>query len=110
MTLPPAEAIFLALADVHPDDRAAFLDERCAGNAALRREVEGLISSLDLPRDDFLDPERVPTLDMAAVDGPLQPGTTLGNFLVLQRSGRAAWALCTPRSRIGRGGRSRSRS
>ena len=87
MTLPPAEAIFLALADVHPDDRAAFLDERCAGNAALRREVEGLISSLDLPRDDFLDPERVPTLDMAAVDGPLQPGTTLGNFLVLHALG-----------------------
>ena len=87
MTLPPADAIFLALADIDPADRAAFLDERCGGNAALRRDVEALIASLDLPRDDFLDPERVPTLDMASVDGPLQPGTVLGSFLVLHALG-----------------------
>jgi eukaryotic-like serine/threonine-protein kinase len=87
MTLPPADAIFLALADVDPADRAAFLDARCAGDGALRREVEAMISSLDLPRDDFLDPDRVPTLDMASVDGPLQPGTVLGHFLVLHALG-----------------------
>jgi len=87
MTLPPADAIFLALSGIDPADRAAFLDERCGGDAALRREVEAMISSLDLPRDDFLDPDRVPTLDMASVDGPLQPGTVLGHFLVLHALG-----------------------
>ncbi len=60
MNLPDAEAIFLALADVDLADRAAFLDARCGGNAALRREVDVLVSSLDLPDDDFLDPERIP--------------------------------------------------
>ena len=87
MTLPAAEAIFLALSDVDPADRAAFLDARCGDDAGLRREVEMLVSALDLPDEDFLDPGRIPSLDMAAVDGPLQPGTTLGGFLVLHALG-----------------------
>ena len=87
MSLPDAEAIFLALANVDPADRAAFLDARCGGDAALRREVEVLVSSLDLPDEDFLDPERIPALDMTAVDGPLQPGSHLGTFLVLHALG-----------------------
>jgi tRNA A-37 threonylcarbamoyl transferase component Bud32 len=86
MTLSPAEAIFLAMANVEPRDRVAFLDERCAGDRALRREVESLVAALDAP-EEFLDPGRIPTLDMAAVDGPLQPGTDLGGFLVLHAIG-----------------------
>jgi len=87
MTLPAAEAIFLALADVEPRERGAVLDERCGGDTALRREVLELLASLDEPDDEFLDPERVPALDMGAVDGPLQPGTRLGTFLVLHALG-----------------------
>ena len=87
VSLPAAEAIFLALADVDPSEHAAFLDAQCGGDEALRREVEVLISSLELPDDDFLDPERIPALDMTALDGPLQPGTRLGTFLVLHAIG-----------------------
>jgi eukaryotic-like serine/threonine-protein kinase len=87
MTLPTAETIFLALASIEPADRAAFLDARCARDPALRREVEDLIATLDVPDDDFLDPKLIPTLDMAAVDGPLKPGTSLGAFLVLHAIG-----------------------
>lgn len=87
MTLPSAEEIFLALADVEPARRDAVLDERCAGDTALRREVLLLLASLDDPADEFLDPERIPALDMAAVDGPLQPGSRLGTFLVLHALG-----------------------
>jgi eukaryotic-like serine/threonine-protein kinase len=87
MTLPAAESIFLALSDVDPADRGAFLDARCGDDAGLRRDVEALVSALDLPDEDFLDPGRIPSLDMAAVDGPLQPGTTLGGFLVLHALG-----------------------
>ena len=87
MTLPAAEAIFLAMANVEPRDRVAFLDERCAGDGALRRDVEALVAALDAPGEEFLDPGRIPTLDMAAVDGPLQPGTNLGGFLVLHAIG-----------------------
>ena len=87
MSLTSAETIFLAMANVEPRDREAFLDERCAGDRALRLEVESLVAALDAPGDEFLDPGRIPTLDMAAVDGPLQPGTSLGSFLVLHAIG-----------------------
>jgi serine/threonine protein kinase len=87
MTLPDADAIFLALATVDPADRADVLNTRCGADAALRRQVEALLAAVDVPHEDFLDPERIPTLDMAAVDGPLQPGTNLGHFLVLHALG-----------------------
>ncbi len=87
MTVPEAESIFLALAGVDPLDRDAYLEARCGTDAALRREVDALVATLDDPEDGFLDPERLPALDMSAVDGPLQPGTRLGSFLVLHALG-----------------------
>jgi serine/threonine protein kinase len=86
MTQSAADDIFLALAAVDPDDRPAFLDARCAGDAALRGEVDALLLALDAP-DEFLDPARIPALDLAALDGPLQAGTALGQFLVLRALG-----------------------
>jgi serine/threonine protein kinase len=82
-----ADEIFLAMAAVDPAERAAFIDARCGADLALRRAVEALVASLDAPDDDFLDPSRIPALDMSAVDGPLQPGTRLGTFLVLHALG-----------------------
>ena len=83
----PAEEIFLALADVEEGARAAFLQERCGDDAQLRAEVDALLAALDLPDEGFLDPAAVPSLDMAAVDGPLHPGTSLGGCLVLHALG-----------------------
>ena len=83
----PAEEIFLALADLDAAGRDRLLDERCGGNAPLRAEVNALLAALDTPDEHFLDPASIPALDMAAVDGPLQPGTTLGGFLVLHALG-----------------------
>lgn len=82
-----AEAIFLAMADLTMEQRLAFLQERCGEDPRLRAEVEALLATIDDPDDGFLDPSRVPALDMAAVDGPLLPGTVLGDFLVLQAIG-----------------------
>ena len=87
MSLPAAEVIFLELSGVGPADRGAFLDARCGSDPALRRDVEALMSALEIPDSDFLDPGQIPTLDMAAADGPLQPGTSLGGFLVLHALG-----------------------
>jgi serine/threonine protein kinase len=83
----PAEAIFLALADLTPGDREALLRERCGDDRHLRAEVDAMLAALDTPDDAFLDPARIPSIDMASVDGPLQPGTVLGDFLVLQSIG-----------------------
>ena len=45
--------LFEAAAAVSPQERAAFLDEACAGDAALRREVESLIAAQE-DMGDFL--------------------------------------------------------
>ena len=82
-----AEAIFFALADLDPDARAALIQERCGHDPRLRAEVDALLAALDVPDDQFLNPARMPALDMAAADGPLQPGTDLGGFLVLHAIG-----------------------
>jgi len=82
-----AEAIFLALADLTPSAREALLHERCAQDQRLRAEVEAMLQAIDTPDDRFLDPALIPALDMAAVDGPLQPGTVLGDYLVLHAIG-----------------------
>lgn len=82
-----AEEIFLGLSDLAADDRDAALRERCGSDTALRSEVEALLEALHEPEDGFLDPATLPTLDMNAVDGPLQPGTPLGQFFVLHAIG-----------------------
>ncbi len=82
-----AEEIFLALADLDSAGREAAVRERCGEDARLRAEVEALLQALHAPEDGFLDPTTIPTLDMNAVDGPLQPGTPLGQFLVLHAIG-----------------------
>jgi len=82
-----AETIFLALADLAPADREALLQERCGGDPGLRAEVDAMLDAIEVPDEAFLDPARVPALDMAAIDGPLQPGTVLGDFLVLHAIG-----------------------
>ena len=46
-----------------------------------------MLRLVDAADEGFLDPARVPALDMAAVDGPLQPGTILGSLLVLHAIG-----------------------
>jgi serine/threonine protein kinase len=82
-----AEEIFLLLADLAPEARDVFVRDRCGADARLRAEVEALLQMLDAPAEGFLDPATIPTLDMNAVDGPLQPGTPLGQFLVLHAIG-----------------------
>ena len=82
-----ADAIFLALADLTPDARETVLREQCGDDDSLRAEVEAMLSAIDSTDDNFLDPARIPALDMAAIDGPLQPGTLLGDCLVLHAIG-----------------------
>jgi len=82
-----AEAIFLALADLTSDEREAFVWEHCGRDPQLRAEVDAMLQAIDAADQEFLDPARVPSLDMAADDGPLQPGTQFGDCLVLHAIG-----------------------
>jgi hypothetical protein len=42
--------------ELHPDQRSPFLDEACAGDAPLRREIESLLSSTIAPETSSLHP------------------------------------------------------
>jgi eukaryotic-like serine/threonine-protein kinase len=73
------QAIFLAALDKEPSERAAFLDDACAGNETLRRGVETLLRLHAAPQG-FLD---VPAVEqLAGASGPDGAATDL-SFLAL---------------------------
>lgn len=47
--------IFLAVREKRPEDRAAFLDDVCGGNAKLRAEVESLLEYDEAETADVLE-------------------------------------------------------
>src|SRR5262249_62393555 len=64
------KSIFLSAIEIPPgSDRAAFLDGVCAGNAALRAEVEALLLAHEKPQR---------LLDMPAADMPAAGGARAG--------------------------------
>src|SRR5215472_15719132 len=60
--------------ELAPGDRPAFLDHACASDAALRREIESLLSASDEMRSSFL---KSSSLAMA-----IKPGTRLDDYEV----------------------------
>lgn len=71
-----ARELFHAAVDLTEDQRGAFLDRRCVGDAELRSEVEGLLAS-SRRASSFLDPATVP------VESPLI-GRTIGRYRVVR--------------------------
>jgi hypothetical protein len=84
-----------AALDREPWHRAAFLADACAGDDALRREVESLLA-YDTRAESFMES---PALNVAArgvgqdVSLPLV-GRTLGHYHVESLLGPAEWAKC----------------
>ena len=77
--------------DLPSAERAAFLDAECAGDAALRVEVESLIAAEDASGDFIVEPVvRVPTRPAAAGDGRADAdniGRPLGPYVIERRLG-----------------------
>ena len=48
------DEVFRSALQREPGERAAFLDEACAGDDALRKQIEGLLAARDLPK--WVDP------------------------------------------------------
>ncbi len=76
-----------------PEERAAYLDRACQGDAGLRRRVESLLAAHDHP-DRFLD-EPVPgmdeTCDLSTVSEA--PGTVIGRYKLLQQIGEGGFGV-----------------
>src|SRR5262245_17317599 len=83
-------AIFNAVVKLPPDRRAAFLDEACGANRALRGEVESLLQAHDAP-DTFL---REP-VDRTAAYEPIaeRPGSVIGPYKLLEQIGEGGFGV-----------------
>jgi serine/threonine protein kinase/tetratricopeptide (TPR) repeat protein len=80
-------SIFLeALQKTTPAERAAYLDQACAGNEELRRNVEMLLKA-QAKAGDFLNQPAVAAV--ATMDDPTteHPGTVIGPYKLLQEIG-----------------------
>src|SRR5689334_10779029 len=81
------ESVFAEALDRRdPQERAAFLEQACVGNAELRRNVESLLAAYDA--GSFLEAPALrveETLDApAALEGP---GTVIGPYKLLEQIG-----------------------
>jgi serine/threonine protein kinase/tetratricopeptide (TPR) repeat protein len=87
------EAIFAAALEASSShDRAAFLDQTCRGDAALRGRIEALLHAHDHP-DSFLEAPEANLL--ATVDEPVseRPGTVIGPYKLLEQIGEGGMGL-----------------
>src|SRR5262245_23341833 len=82
-----AKAVFMAALDRSgPAERAAYLDEACAGDEMLRQRVELLLKAHSDPGSFLKAPPAVPG---ATVDEPHQerPGTVIGPYKLVEPIG-----------------------
>src|SRR5262245_58402379 len=95
-----SSAVFCAaLEKATPAERAAYLDEACAGDADLRREVEVLLRAHDRP-DPLLDQPAAQLLaaedgaDLDFLEPSAKPGSLgrLGHYEALEAVGRGGMA------------------
>src|SRR5688572_15051307 len=79
--------IFQSALERHPAERSAFLNQACAGDAALRNEVESLISSHDQAGDSIAAMAVEAATEMLANDRAIV-GKQIGRYQVLSLIGR----------------------
>lgn len=77
--------IFHSVLEIEPESRGAFLDEKCAGDGALRGEVERLLSSYD---SNYLEQPAVGNIsgEIIAGDG-LRSGQEIGHYKIVEKIG-----------------------
>jgi serine/threonine protein kinase len=77
-----------------PEDRAAFLDKACAGDADRRARVEELLRAYQAA-GNFLQGNRPPAEPVATVDEPIRegPGTVVGPYKLLEQIGEGGFGI-----------------
>jgi serine/threonine protein kinase/Tfp pilus assembly protein PilF len=94
------DRLYHAALERGPDTREAFLDEACAGDEDLRREVAGLLAC-DIPSDSFIQSPAIEIAARAIAAEPLIETSTnpMGSLIAVSQIG--AYQLLEP---LGRGG------
>src|SRR6266545_367970 len=78
------ETLFHQALEKPAGERAAFLDEACAGDAALRRRVEVLLEAHAHPASFLQGPAGEPPTGLATAE---TPGTRIGPYKLLEPIG-----------------------
>jgi serine/threonine protein kinase/TolB-like protein len=81
------ESLFYEASDLDPAARKAFLDQRCAGDEALRKDVESLLASSDQPIDFLEKPIAQAARQIVADKEGLSPGNHFGHYEVISTIG-----------------------
>ena len=83
------EEIFSAARNLPPQERAAFLERACGGDAELRRQADSLLAAHD-QAGDFLDH----TIPLPAPDFLIErTGTMIGRYKLLQKIGEGGFGV-----------------
>jgi len=92
-----AEIFLNALELDDPGERAAFVQRACAGDPALLKQVEGLLSRQSR-LGEFLESPAVATDPCAQGPtwGPEGPGTVIGRYKLLEQIGEGGFGVVYP--------------
>jgi serine/threonine protein kinase/tetratricopeptide (TPR) repeat protein len=84
--------VFEAVLELPPEDRVAYLDGACGGDAALRQRLEVLLSKHDRAGSFLEWPAPCPA---ATVDEPVseRPGTVIGPYKLLEQIGEGGFGV-----------------
>ena len=85
--------IFQRAVELQPDERAAFLEAACAGDAALRSDVERLISGHE-QAGSFIESPAYERAAELLTDEPAASivGQLIAHYRIVAPLGRAGWA------------------
>src|SRR5208282_2768777 len=82
------EALFYEALELQPEARSDFLDQHCAGDAELQKEVETLLESAEKPMDFLHQSVRDAAHRMMVEDRrEVTPGTELAHYKIVSLLG-----------------------
>src|SRR5262245_31041144 len=93
-TFPDVKSVFGRAMEIDSSaERAAYLDQACGDNAALRAEVEALLGALVQAAGFMQQPAAVPTGVFAASDFAERSGMTIGPYRLMEEIGAGGMGL-----------------